>query len=96
MKLRYTTEALQELDATLDFIAGQSPRGARQVQRRIKAKTSLLRKHPLAGPMTAIMGVRQIFASPYPYALYYRVTATDIVIVAVRHTASDIGSSPVR
>lgn len=46
--------------------------------------------------MTEIPGVRQIFANPYPYALYYRVTATDIVIVAVRHTASDLGSHPVR
>ena len=89
MKLRYTPEALTELEATLDYIATHSPHGARRIQQRIMDLTGLFCSHPFAGQATEEPGVRRLFATPYPYALYYQLSPDDVVIVAVRHTARD-------
>lgn len=96
MRLRYTPEALIELEATLDYITAQSPHGARRIQQRIKDLTELLCSHPFAGQATEEPGLRRLFATPYPYALYYQLSPEDVVIVAVRHTARDAASDAER
>ena len=52
MKLRYTLRALADLSAILDYIAAQSPQGARRVQARIQAVTDLLLLYPSIGRRT--------------------------------------------
>ena len=52
MRLRYTLPALADLASTLDYIAAQSPRGARRVQARIKIIIDLLLQHPYIGTRT--------------------------------------------
>ena len=42
VKLRYTQPALADLTAIVDYLAAQSPQGARRVQARIQAVTDLL------------------------------------------------------
>jgi len=46
VKLRYTRPALADLDSILDYIAAQSPQGAKWVQARIQAIIGLLLIHP--------------------------------------------------
>ncbi|MCQ8780609.1 type II toxin-antitoxin system RelE/ParE family toxin [Aurantimonas sp. CSK15Z-1] len=36
---------------------------------------------------TSRPGVRRLVLSPYPYVVFYRVAATEIVILRFRHTA---------
>ena len=52
MRLRYTLPALADLSAILDYIAANSPQGARRVQARIQALTDLLFQHPHIGRRT--------------------------------------------
>ena len=42
VKLRYTQPALADLTAIVDYLAAQSPQGARRVQARIQAVIDLL------------------------------------------------------
>jgi len=46
VRLRYTRQALADLERLLDDIAVQSPQGAKRVQARLKAVIDLLPRHP--------------------------------------------------
>jgi plasmid stabilization system protein ParE len=50
MRLRYTSPALVDLDAILDYIVKYSPQGAAHVQARIQAVIDLVVLHPYATP----------------------------------------------
>lgn len=87
MRLRLTGPAARQLDRVLTHIAQHNPQGARNVQERIQAVMHLLLQHPQAGHGTARPGIRRFVASPYPYALTYRATESEIVVLGVRHTS---------
>ena len=87
MNVRFTPRALAELDAVLDFVAERSPSGARRIQQRIRSLIDLLPNFPNAGQQTSVAQLRRLVVTPFPYAIFYRPAAGDIVIVSVRHTA---------
>ena len=89
MNLRYTPKALAELADILAYIAERSPQGARNVQARIQAITALLVQHPHSGQLTSDSGLRRIVTPPYPYLVFYEVTAEEVVIIGVRHAARE-------
>ena len=90
MKLRYTVPALA--DRVTSSIT--SPQGARRVHARIKTVTELLLLHPYIGRRTSDPAIRRITARPYPYLIFYEITATEIIIHAVRHAARDPSTMP--
>ncbi len=94
VKLRYTLPALADLGTILDYITAQSPQGARRVHARIKTVTDLLLLHPYIGRRTSDPAIRRITARPYPYLIFYEITATEIIIHAVRHAARDPSTMP--
>jgi toxin ParE1/3/4 len=89
LNLRYTPRALAELADILAYIAERSPQGARHVQARIEAITSLLRQYPLSGQPTSESGLRRIVTLPYPYLVFYETTTEEVVIIGVRHAARE-------
>jgi toxin ParE1/3/4 len=89
LNLRYTPKALAELADILAYIAERSPQGARNVQARIEAITTLLRQYPLAGQLTSESGLRRIVTLPYPYLVFYEATTEEVVIIGIRHAARE-------
>lgn len=87
MRLRYTRRGAAELAAILAHIAAASPQGARRVQKRIQAITTLLTQRPHAGQIAGRGHLRRMVASPYPYLVFYQVREEEIVIHGVRHAA---------
>lgn len=94
MKLRYTPDALAELDDVLTYIAARSEGSARVVQRRIKAAIDFLQDFPRAGRPTGLPDLRRIVVTPYPYLIFYNMTADEVIIVGIRHAARDPLSMP--
>lgn len=94
MRLRYTPEALVELDRVLAGIEEHSPQGARRVQARIKAVMELLLRHPNAGQLTNLKPMRRIVATPYPYLIFYEPHDEEIIVIGVRHGARDPRTMP--
>lgn len=89
MKLRYTTNALAELDQILTTIAVQSPQDAQRVQARVRSIVELLLQFPESGQSTTTPTLRRVVATPYPYLIFYQHIDDEIVIVGVRHGARD-------
>lgn len=89
MKLRYTLPALADLESILDYIAARSPQGAQRVQARVKAILDLLLTHPRMGARTDDPTIRRVTTTPYPYLIFYEITATEIVVHTIRHGARD-------
>ncbi len=94
VKLRYTLPALADLSAILDYIAADSPQGARRVQARIQTLTDLLFLHPHIGRRTNDPVIRRMTTTPYPYLIFYEATDTEIIIHAVRHAARHPSGMP--
>jgi toxin ParE1/3/4 len=94
VKLRYTQPALLDLDNILSYIAANSPQGAQRVQRRLRQITNLLLSFPEAGVRTADPVIRRQTAHPYPFLLFYEITAGEIVVHAIRHSARDPSEMP--
>jgi toxin ParE1/3/4 len=94
VKLRYTHLALADLRSILDHISVNSPQGARHVQRRLQQVANLLRSFPEVGIQTADPTVRRLTAHPYPFLIFYEITADEIVVHAIRHSARDPSGMP--
>lgn len=87
MNLRYTTLALRQIDVALSYIEARSPQGAASLRDRILAVVALVQDHPYAAQATSRQNTRRVVLAPYPYALFYRVTATEVIVTRFRHTA---------
>ena len=74
MKIIYTTPALVDLDAILNYISTNSPQGAKRVQARIRAAIDLLADHPHIGARTDDQAIRRLPTLPYPHVVFYEVT----------------------
>ena len=85
MRIRYTFAAFAELREIVAYVSSRSPRGARKVYARIRHSIGLLADFPFIGTPTDEPSIRRTLALPYPYVIYYEVTADEIVIHSVRH-----------
>lgn len=94
LRLRYTPQALAELDDILAYVGERSPQGARNVQRRIQTVIGLIAEYPAVGQMTSLPTLRRMVVLPYPYLVFYEVTETEVIIIGVRHGARDPSSMP--
>jgi plasmid stabilization system protein ParE len=94
VKLRYTLPALADFGSILDYVATQSPHGAKRVEARIQAIIDLLQIYPNIGVRTDDPVIRRLMTAPYPYLVFYEVTDTEIIIHAVRHAARNPSGMP--
>ncbi|WP_160532808.1 type II toxin-antitoxin system RelE/ParE family toxin [Methylobacterium sp. 2A] len=94
MKLRFTPDALADIDSVLSGIADTSPSGALSVRNRLQAVFDRLLDQPRSGTRTNSPRLRRILVTPYPYWLFYQIAEGAIVIIALRHAARDPRSMP--
>lgn len=87
MKVRFTPNALADLDAIRRYIRQFNPAAAGRVVALIEQVALGLGEFPKAGQPSDHPGVRVIFSRRYPYHLYYRIEAAGVVILQIRHAA---------
>ncbi len=87
MKIRFTRNALADLDQILDYIDLRSEKGAAKAKRRILEVIAPLKRFPRIGTPTDITGIRMLVATPYPYLNFCECddASTEIVIHHIRH-----------
>ena len=87
MRVRFLARTSAQIDKALAYVSVRSPQGAANIRARIQAAAAFLQEQPLAGQRTSDPKVRRVVSSPFPYLIFYRVTATEIVVLRFRHAA---------
>lgn len=84
----WSTDALDDLDAVIEYIAFDSPKSASLVVDRIEAAADLLAEVP-AGRPGRVAGTYEKLVLRTPYIMTYRLTDTALTIVRIIHASRD-------
>jgi addiction module RelE/StbE family toxin len=87
MKIRWTTEASENLEQISRYIADDSPEAALKTVRLIFEQIKTLSVFPSRGRAGRTAGTRELVLSPLPYFVVYRLTGVMIEILYIRHGA---------
>lgn len=87
MNVRFTPRAFADLDAIRRYIDQFNPQAAGRVVTLIEKVALRLGDFPESGEPSDELDIRVTFSRRYPYHLYYRVEAGEVVILHIRHAA---------
>jgi toxin ParE1/3/4 len=88
MKVVYTEEALEDLDAIADWLIAHYPAVAPAVERRIRSVVAHIARWPESSRRSAKRpGVRAVPLGRYPYKIFYRVNDDTVEILHIHHAA---------
>ncbi len=87
MRVRYTPRAFSDLDDIRSYISQYNPTAAGKVVALVEKIVTRLSKFPESGQRSDELDTRIAFSARYPYRIYYRNFADEILILHIRHTA---------
>jgi len=87
MRLRWLTQALDDLREIHTFIAQDNPQAARRVIARIREEVDVLTTQPQLGRPGRLPGSREFVVQQYPYIVAYRIQHNEIQLLLVVHTS---------
>jgi toxin ParE1/3/4 len=86
MRVRWTTDAADDLERICDYIAETSPDSARRVARTIVEGVASLRAFPNRGRPGRVEGTRELVFAPLPFVAVYEVH-DEVQVLRVLHGA---------
>jgi toxin ParE1/3/4 len=86
MRVRWTTDAADDLERICDYVAGTSPDSARSVARTIVDGVASLHTFPNRGRPGRVEGTRELVFAPLPFVAVYEVH-DDVQVLRVLHGA---------
>lgn len=87
MLIVWQTGAIDDLDAVFEFIGTENPPAALAMCELIEKRVGQLADHPLLGREGRVALTRELVIAGTPFIVVYRVTANQVDILAVLHTA---------
>ncbi|MBI4837663.1 MAG: type II toxin-antitoxin system RelE/ParE family toxin [Nitrospirae bacterium] len=87
MKIKWLSDAVDDLIAISGYIANDNPNAARNVAERIKDSVNSLSEHQGIGRAGRVEGTRELVVSGLPYIIPYRVKNNVVEILRVLHGA---------
>ena len=87
MTVRWTRQALRDLDQLRDYTFRYSRRGAEKLVAKIDRSLQLLASHPEMGRLGRIEGTRELIVPRTPYIVVYQLAADQIRLLAIIHSA---------
>ena len=93
MRVVWTRPAARDLEAIGDYIAGENPRAADRIVRRIRDRAHDLMDYPLLGRTGRVANTRELVVSSTPFIVVYRVGEDGVEILAVFHGARRLPDS---
>lgn len=89
--LRIAAPAAQDLGALVDYIAQDNPAAAEAAYRGIVQTARKLPQFPAMGRPGRHPNTREISVAGLPYLIVYMVSSEAVIILAIFHTARDLG-----
>jgi toxin ParE1/3/4 len=87
MKVVYTEDALNDLDAIADWLIVHYPTVAPAIERRIRRAVANIAQRPESARRSARHGIRVMSLGRYPYKIFYRVADDTVEILHIHHAA---------
>jgi addiction module RelE/StbE family toxin len=89
VKIVWTPQAADDLDAAVDYISAERPDAAVRVANTIYNHVLALATMPQMGRTGELPGTRELVFHPWPYIAVYRVDAEAVRILRIRHASQD-------
>ena len=87
MIVRYTRQALADLDEARAYIALDRPAAAHAISRRIREAITGLAQYPERGRPGRVAGTRELVIPKTPFIVAYRVASGHVDVLANMHAA---------
>ena len=87
LTIRWTRQAIADVDHIYDFIAANNAAAARAMVDRIDRAVSSLVAHPRIGRSGRVAGSRELIVSGTPYIVAYRLRGRDVELLGIMHGA---------
>jgi toxin ParE1/3/4 len=87
LTIRWTRQAIADVDNIYDFIAAPDPRAARAIVDRIDRAITNLTLHPRIGRSGRVAGSRELVVAGTPYIVAYRLRGRTVELLGVIHGA---------
>jgi plasmid stabilization system protein ParE len=90
VKLRWTPQAVAELEEIRDYLERERPAWTSSTMRRLYEVARSVKAMPHRGRMGDTPGTRELPSTSTPFITVYRVTDAYVEILGFRHAAQDI------
>ena len=89
MRVRWTTDAADDLERICDYIAQDRPDAARRVAESVIERIGTLKAFPQLGRLGRVAGTREITFPPLPYVAVYEVldAQDEVRVLRILHGA---------
>jgi addiction module RelE/StbE family toxin len=87
MRVRWTTDAADDLERICDYIAKSRPESARRVAQSVVEGIGTLETFPRLGRSGRVRGTRELTFPPLPFVAVYEVRDEEIVVLRILHGA---------
>jgi toxin ParE1/3/4 len=87
--IKWTENAIKQLDRVHAFYAEIDPNLAARIFREIKKSPRRLSQFPTSGRKGQVAGTQELVVPGLPFLVVYRVTTERVEILRVLHTATD-------
>lgn len=89
MRVRWTSNAADDLTRIVERIREDSPAAAQRVARTIYRTIASLREMPNRGRAGRIENTRELIFTPWPYIAVYEITGDHVQVLRIRHAAQN-------
>lgn len=89
MQIRWSTNAVHELEQIGEYIRRDSAVKALQICRRIYRGIARLEKFPYRGRIGTTEGTRELVFAPLPYIAVYQIKSDVVEVLHIYHAARD-------
>ena len=89
MRVRWTTDAADDLERICDYIAESRPEAARRVAQSVVERIGTLKTFPHLGRIGRVQGTREIAFPPLPFIAIYEVFESqgEVRVLRILHGA---------
>jgi toxin ParE1/3/4 len=87
MRVRWTTDAADDLERICDYIAESRPESAQRVAQSVVDRIGTLETFPHLGRPGRVQGTREIAFPPLPFLAVYEIREEQVIVLRILHGA---------